>query len=142
MFSQRFGVPVETDWAGFPEVVPFLVRAAHSGGDPQWGPHLVFDEDGTLVGNGGWKGPPVDGVAELGYSVAPARRGRGIATAMVMELLSRARVAGLTAAIANTRPERSPSTSVLTRCGFEKVGQLVDPEDGLVWRWKIDLAKG
>jgi [ribosomal protein S5]-alanine N-acetyltransferase len=26
---------------------------------------------------------------------------------------------------------------VLTRCGFERTGQVVDPEDGLVWRWEI-----
>ena len=28
VFSQRFDVAVENDWAGFPEVVPFLVRAS------------------------------------------------------------------------------------------------------------------
>lgn len=142
MFSQRFGVAVEKDWAGFPEVMPFLVRTAYSDAPPEWGPHLVFDHDGALVGNAGWKGAPVDGVAELGYSVAPARQGRGMATAVVMELLSRARAAGLAEAIAHTRPEWSPSTSVLTRCGFRKVGELVDPEDGPLWRWQLRLADG
>ncbi len=141
VFSQRFGVAVEQDWAGFPEVVPFLVRAASSGTAGEWGPHLVFDEDGALVGNAGWKGPPEDGAAELGYSVAPARRGRGIATAVVRQLLARARAAGLAEAIAHTLPERSPSTSVLTRCGFEKVDEVVDPEDGPVWRWRIRLRE-
>ena len=141
VFSHRFDVAVENDWAGFPEVVPFLVSAAHSAAPPEWGPHLVFDEDGTLVGNAGWKGEPVDGVAELGYSVAPARQGRGIATAAVFELLARARAAGLAEAIAHTLPERSPSTSVLARCGFTKTDEVVDPDDGPVWRWRIRLVE-
>ncbi len=140
-FSARFDLVVEKGWEGFPEVVPFLVRAARSTSPAQWGPHLVFDEDGALVGNAGWKGVPVDGVAELGYSVAPARRGRGIATAVVFELLARARTAGLVAAIAHTLPEQSPSTSVLARCGFSKVEELIDPDDGLVWRWRIRLVE-
>ena len=55
VFSHRFDVAVENGWAGFPEVVPFLVSAAHSAGLPAWGPHLVLDEDGTLVGNAGGK---------------------------------------------------------------------------------------
>jgi ribosomal-protein-alanine N-acetyltransferase len=141
VFSQRFDVAVENDWAGFPEVVPFLVRMAHSTAPPEWGPHLVFDEDGTLVGNAGWKGEPVDGVAELGYSVAPARQGRGIATAVVSELLARARAAGLKEAIAHTLPLQSPSTSVLARCGFTKADDAIDPDEGPVWRWKVHLVE-
>jgi ribosomal-protein-alanine N-acetyltransferase len=140
-FSQRFGVKVEDGWQGFPEVIPFLVTSAHGGGPAEWGPHLIFDEDGALVGNAGWKGRPADGVAELGYSVAPARRGRGIATAVVLELLARGRAAGLEEAIAHTRRVRSPSTSVLTRCGFAKVDELIDPDDGPVWRWSIRLVE-
>ncbi|MCA1673410.1 MAG: GNAT family N-acetyltransferase, partial [Actinobacteria bacterium] len=86
--------------------------------------------------NAGWKGKPVDGAAELGYAVAPARQGRGIATAVVRELLARARGAGVRKVIAHTRPEPSPSTSVLARCGFRKVDEVVDPDDGPVWRWE------
>jgi [ribosomal protein S5]-alanine N-acetyltransferase len=26
---------------------------------------------------------------------------------------------------------------VLTKCRFERVGEVVDPEDGLVWRWEL-----
>ena len=141
VFAQRFGVAVEPGWAGFPEVVPFLVRWSRGGSPPAWGPHLLFGEDGALVGNAGWKGPPVDGVAELGYSVAPARRGRGIATGVVLELLARARRDGLSEAIAHTLAAPSPSTSVLLRCGFRKVDEFVDPDDGPVWRWSVRLVE-
>lgn len=94
--------------------------------------------DTALVGNAGWKGEPVDGAAELGYAVAPSRRGRGIATA-VRELVARASVAGLRTVVAHTLAEPSPSTSVLARCGFAKVAEVVDPNDGPIWRWELSL---
>src|SRR5215211_3257994 len=54
----------------------------------RWGTRLfVIEEPPTLVGWGGFKGPPRDGVIELGYAIAPAWRGRGLATAAVRELL-------------------------------------------------------
>ncbi|MDQ3896816.1 MAG: GNAT family N-acetyltransferase, partial [Actinomycetota bacterium] len=118
----------------------FLQEAARSPLSAEWGPQLVFDDDGALVGSAGWKGEPVEGVAELGYAVAPARRGRGIATTVVRELLARARDAGLRTVIAHTQPQPSPSTSVLARCGFRKVDEVVDPDDGPVWRWEISLG--
>lgn len=138
-FSERFGVPVEAGWSGFPEALTLLVDATRGNGPNDWGPHLFFDADGALVGNGGWKGPPIDGAVELGYAVAPARQGRGIATAVVKELGRRARVAGVRRVLAHTLDQESASTSVLRRCGFKKVEDLVDPVDGPVWRWELDL---
>ena len=37
---------------------------------------------------------------------------------------------------AHTLPESNASTRVLTKCGFRRVGQVVDPDDGPVWRWE------
>ena len=138
-FAERFGIPVEPGWAEFPEVLPWALEHAP---DP-WGTHLFFDDDvdGALVGNGGWKGPPVDGVAELGYAVAPGRRNRGIASAVVRTLLDRARRDDrVTLVVAHTLAEPSASTRVLERCGFVNVGTVDDPDDGPVWRWERGLA--
>lgn len=137
VFEQRFGTPVVAGWAVFPEVVPFLVKAAAGGESPEWGPHLVFDDDGALVGNGGWKGPPIEGTAELGYAVAPSRRGKGIATAVVQTLIRRGHTTGVRLVRAHTLAEESASTSVLRRCGFRKVGEFVDADEGRVWRWEF-----
>lgn len=137
VFEQRFGVPVVAGWDAFGEVISLLLKASNSGTPPEWGPHLVFDDDGALVGNGGWKGAPVDGTAELGYAVAPARRGKGIATAVVQTLVERGRTAGVRLVRAHTLAEESASTSVLRRCGFSKVAELDDPDDGPVWRWEL-----
>lgn len=51
---------------------------------------FVVEEPRTLVGWGGFKGPPSDGVVELGYAVAPAWEGRGVATVAVRELVREA----------------------------------------------------
>ena len=37
---------------------------------------------------------------------------------------------------AHTLPEANASTRVLTKCGFRFIGEVIDPEDGLVWRWE------
>jgi [ribosomal protein S5]-alanine N-acetyltransferase len=37
---------------------------------------------------------------------------------------------------AHTRPTPNASTPVLTKCWFARVGDVVDPEDGPVWRWE------
>ncbi|MBV8528436.1 MAG: GNAT family N-acetyltransferase [Candidatus Dormibacteraeota bacterium] len=137
VFSHRFGIPVAPGWSGFPEALSLMLDATASRESGEWGPHLFFDEDGTLVGNGGWKGAPVDGVAELGYAVAPSRQGRGIATAAVQQLLQRGRAANLRTAVAHTLPQRSASTTVLERCGFTLVGVVLDPSEGRVWRWEL-----
>jgi ribosomal-protein-alanine N-acetyltransferase len=139
-FERQFRVPVEQGWDGFPETLVLLARFARSDAPAEWGPYLVFDEDGALVGNGGWKGAPVDGVAELGYAISPGRRNRGIATAMVNHLLAAAREAGLEVAVAHTLAAESASTRVLHKCGFRLSGEFVDPDDGPVWRWERVLT--
>lgn len=140
VFTRRFGIPVEPGWLVFPEALSYARDVETGASAPEWGFHLFFDgADGALVGNGGWKGEPVDGVAELGYAIAPSRRGRGLATAAVLSLLERGRRAGLRVVIAHTLPHLSPSTSVLARGGFTKVSDDIDPQEGPVWRWQILL---
>jgi hypothetical protein len=38
--------------------------------------------------------------------------------------------------IAHTLPEENASTRALRRNGFLFAGEVMDPEDGLVWRWE------
>ena len=45
VFAERFGVPVEPGWIGFPEALPFAVDAARDHDDDPWGSHLFFDDD-------------------------------------------------------------------------------------------------
>lgn len=137
-FTALTGAPVEPGWtAEFTGIVGYCLGRLDAGDDPAWSIHLFFDTDhgGALVGNGGWKGAPVDGVAELGYAVAPACRNRGIASGAVAVLLAQASAAGLHTVMAHTLRETSASTRVLERAGFRHIGD--EHEDGMpVWRWE------
>lgn len=103
--------------------------------EDRWGTYLFFDDDGALVGLGGFYGPPVDGVVEVGYAVSPSRQGRGIATAAVEILLARAAEAGARMVIAHTLAEVNSSTRVLGNTGFVRTSTRNDSELGEVWRW-------
>jgi RimJ/RimL family protein N-acetyltransferase len=37
---------------------------------------------------------------------------------------------------AHTLPEMNASCRVLEKAGFKRLGEVIDPEDGLVWRWE------
>jgi ribosomal-protein-alanine N-acetyltransferase len=139
VFAARFAIGVVDGWAGFPEAVPHILAGVREEPDQAWGAHLFFDDDGALVGLGGWKGAPVHGAAELGYAVAPARQGRGIATAVVAELVARAAAAGVTTVVAHTLAEPNASTTVLERSGFTRAAEVIDPDEGPVWRWERSL---
>jgi RimJ/RimL family protein N-acetyltransferase len=109
--------------------------------DPwRFGFGLVERTTGVVVGMASFKGPPDDqGVVEIAYGIAPAHRGRGFATEAANALVAFASVDPRVRRIrAHTLPERSASASVLTKAGFELLGPVEDPEDGLVWRWERD----
>jgi RimJ/RimL family protein N-acetyltransferase len=43
---------------------------------------------------------------------------------------------------AHTLREANPSTKVLRKCGFDFTGEVVEPDDGPVWRWERKVATG
>lgn len=141
VFAERFSVGVEPGWSGFPEVLPAVLEAARQHDRDPWGTYLFFDRgDGALVGMGGFKGAPEDGVVEIGYAISPARRRRGLATDAARGLVERAARVGVTTVLAHTLAEPGPSASVLTGCGFIRVATVPDADLGRdVWRWSRDL---
>jgi [ribosomal protein S5]-alanine N-acetyltransferase len=140
---EAFGLRLAEGYLAFPEALPATRDALLAGTPPEWFSHLVIDPDAAeVVGLGGYTGPPADGVVEIGYSVAPGRRGRGHATAAARAWIDSARARGATAVIAHTLAEENPSTSVLRRCGFTRTAELVDPEEGTIWRWELSAGAG
>jgi RimJ/RimL family protein N-acetyltransferase len=73
----------------------------------------------TLVASAGYKGPPADGVVEIGYSVVPSWRRRGLATEASQALIDAAYERGAGVVIAHTLAELAPSIGVLRKLGFE-----------------------
>ncbi len=102
---------------------------------------VVHMASGKVIGAAGFKGPPgADGVAEIAYGIVPEYQGRGYATEVAAALVEFAQKSGrVRIARAHTLPEANASTRVLTKCGFEFVGEVNDPEDGQVWRWEKPL---
>ena len=74
----------------------------------------------TLVGAAGFLGPPDHrGIVEIGFSLHPEWRGRGLAVEMVGELVAFAfEHEQVQAIIANTSRENLASCNVLRRLGF------------------------
>ena len=140
-FTERFGVAVAEGWVGFPEALAFAIDGVRAEPDNAWGSHLFFDAaDDALVGFGGYKGAPNNGEVEVGYAIAPARQGRGLATAVVAILVERARAAGVSVVSAHTLAEENVSVAVLRRSGFTRGAEIVDPDEGVIWRWELPLT--
>ena len=95
--------------------------------DAEWWMHFVLlkEPDGgrTLVGSGGYKGPPSpDGTVEIGYGLVSDFRGRGLATEAARALVRRAfDFPEVRRVIAETLPALPSSIAVLRRCGFLRV---------------------
>lgn len=102
---------------------------------------LMHRDSETVVGSAGFKGPPTaDGVVEISYGVNPDHQGKGYATEAAQALTTYAFSSGKVRLVrAHTRPEPNASTRVLAKCGFRRVGEVIDPEDGFVWRWEKDF---
>lgn len=114
------------------------LRALHDADPWRFGFSIVDRERRLIVGGAGFKGPPdAAGMVEIAYGVVPDFEGRGYATEAAGGIIEWAINSGLVRTLrAHTRPLPNASTRVLANCGFSFVGDVVDPDDGPVWRWE------
>lgn len=93
---------------------------------------------GSVIGTCGFKGPPDDaGAVEIAYGIVPSFQGRGYATEAAQALVDFARSHSEVRIVrAHTLPGNGASMRVLEKCGFLRVGEVMDPDDGLVWRFE------
>ncbi len=100
---------------------------------------VVERATGAAAGSVAFKGAPdAEGVVEIAYGLDPAYQGRGYAREAARALVAYALgPGGARRVVAHTRPEHAASARVLAACGFARTGEVVDPEDGLVWRWEF-----
>ena len=128
--QRRYGV--EKTLTAFPSV---------SRRDNPWGGYVSVDEAKDLViAFCAFKGPPgADGIVEIAYYTFAEYEGRGYAKGASRALVSIARSSPLVReVVAHTLPETNASISVLRSVGMRFVGEVVDPEDGPVWRWRFE----
>jgi [ribosomal protein S5]-alanine N-acetyltransferase len=126
---------VAPGWKVFPDALqPVRDAVAADPASVRWGARLfLLEKPPTLVGWGGFKGPPRTGSVELGYAIAPGFEGRGLATAAVREMVRDALAESeVQAVVAHTLPERNASVGVLEKVGFRYAGEA----DG-TWRFRL-----
>ncbi len=139
-------IPIERNghlrgFDGFlPEVTRDVLRATTNlydtvGFQEPWIGYLAV-ESSVVVGACGFKAPPRSGRVEIAYFTFPGCEGRGVATAMAAKLL---KIAAMTKpgirVVAQTLPERSASHRVLEKLGFQQMGTVDHPDDGVVVEW-------
>ena len=118
------------EWAGALEGTDY--------GTPPWCFYFARI-DKQPVGIGVFKSPPADGVVEIAHLAFIGARRRGVATAIASQLVSIARGHGMKRVVAHTLRENNPSTLVLAANGFMGPTEVVDQEDGPIWRWELAL---
>ena len=142
--GEALGLTVAEGWIGLEDHREVIVNAdsyldEHPGAADWWMYLFVHEADAALIGVGGFKGEPADGVVEFGYAVAPAYRGRGLALEAARGLRDHALAcADVHTVQAHTLPEANASTRILRGLGLEKREALFDPEDGEIWRWTLE----
>ena len=131
------GVSVPDDWPVFPGAIPHIYEKLRS--DPSafgwWSYLFVHVEDGTLAGDGGFKGPPDEAnEVEIGYTMVPEYRGRGLATEAARGLVGWAFSHPEVASVrAETLPDGHDSIRVLEKLGMRFAGAT-----DRVLRWRLE----
>jgi RimJ/RimL family protein N-acetyltransferase len=78
----------------------------------------------VAIGQGGFKGPPVEGAVEVGYSLLPEFQKKGYALEAVAALIDWAfGHEEVVRVIAETLPDLTPSIRLLEKLGFTNIGE-------------------
>jgi RimJ/RimL family protein N-acetyltransferase len=116
-----------------------------TGATTPWTGYLAVDRAREIIiGTCAFTAPPdSEGVVEVAYFTFPPFEGRGYASAMAAGLVERAeRATEVSRVRAHTLPEKNASTRILEKLGFERSGEVMDPEAGPVWRWDRPRPRG
>ena len=142
--AREIGVNVPGNWPPdfYDEpAIQYSIDRLTQGVAPEW---LLYywllpsaNDGATAIGLGGFKGPPVNGIVEIGYSVLQQFRRNGYATEGVAALVKFAFANGVEEVIAETLPELIASIGVLEKNGFALIGP--GSEDGVI---RFALARG
>ena len=137
-FPKLLGAVLPADWPpgdyGREAMQYFLEKLTEGGREAAgwYGWYALRKAEGdtprTLVGTGGFMGPPsAAGTAEIGYSIAADWRGQGLGTELVGGLVQQAAATGqVRRLVAQARADNPTSQQVLVRNRFALVGPAED----------------
>ena len=129
------------DSPGFASRIPRELLALASAREP-WTSYVAFRPDGAAVGLGAFKSPPTaKKEVEIAYFTFPEFERHGHGTAMAQALVKIAADSReVDSVIAQTLREEDASVRICRRLGFVFEGEILDPEDGPVWRWRKPIS--
>ena len=132
MLSGALDAEVPPDWPPGEydrDAMHFFYDRLSEGGDAVSGWYswyaILCADDGSrvLVGAAGFFGPPLDGMAEIGYSIVAKWQGRGLASEIVASLAEHAATKGVHTLKARTFETNPASIKVLLKNGFKSIGK-------------------
>ena len=101
---------------------------------------VVCNEE--VVGLCSYRRPPADRCVEIGYGIAPSKRGNGYATSAVAAMVEAAALdPSVDTLTAETTVQNLASQGALERNGFARASTRVDVEDGEVIGWARGLHR-
>lgn len=144
--ASKLNVKVPDNWTEFgKEALQYaLNKLEENSSESGWWTYLpIYKSENKLIGIGGYKGKPtIEGEVEVGYEIAQEYRSQGLATEMTNALIENAfKNHQVKLVSAHTLGEFNPSTKVLIKCGFEKVDELNNPDEGSIWKWELQKNK-
>lgn len=126
--------PFDGDLAG---LGAYLHATEHHGEQRPFGYYTVsLRPDGIAIGGIGFKGPPHNGVVEVGYGLVPSARLNGYATEALRAIVDLAAALDVTAVRADTDLDNIASQRVLEKAGFRPIR-----EDREAKYFEIDLER-
>ena len=135
-------VVVPQAWPVFPESLKTAYRTLKI--EPQlygWLTYFfILTHPKVLIGSGGYKGRANRmGFVEIGYSIIPDFRNRGLATEAARGLVEHAFLEQAVKVVcAHTLAGRHASARILEKMGMRRTRLIDDPRFGPVWRWELE----
>jgi ribosomal-protein-alanine N-acetyltransferase len=123
------------DFPGEGDVIAARYTRGESTVEEPWHSSWLIVVDGLASGTVGFKGEPVDNRLEVGYGVVPSRRGQGVASAALKQLLTMLDGRDLTIR-AETATWNVASQMVLRRLGFLEIARRADSNDDELIIWE------
>jgi [ribosomal protein S5]-alanine N-acetyltransferase len=124
-FAAMLDAEIDDDWPlpDFAEYLPVMARTLERDAELMaYGGVIILREPRIVIGEVGLHGAPRDGRAEVGYSIVPSRRKRGIATEALQGLMKWSyETLAISRLAARCLPENHPSKRVLEKNGFRFV---------------------
>lgn len=94
-----------------------------------------------MVGHIGFHGSPKDGSLELGYTVMPQYRRQGYAREAALGMMDwAAREHAVNRFLVSISPDNEPSLALADKMGFKRIGEQIDPEDGLEYVCELNYT--